>query len=109
MTKKKSQAKKTYQYLTKAVRMLDGARKHFRARAQAKLDKTIVNAQILIHAGGVSENKTAVSEALKTKAAKWNLPLSEEPEAWPAERKKSPHSHIAPQPVRGFLPFYLSC
>ena len=32
MTKKKSQAKKTYQYLTKAVKFPNGTRKYFRAK-----------------------------------------------------------------------------
>lgn len=51
MTKKKSQAKKNYQYLTKAVQMPDGTRKYFRARTQAELDEKVMKAQILVNAG----------------------------------------------------------
>lgn len=38
------------------------------------------------------EGETKVSEEMKTKAAKRNLPLSEELEEWLSERKKSSHS-----------------
>lgn len=44
------------------------------------------------HNAVVSENETTVSEGLKTKAAKRNLPLSEELDAWLSERKKTSHS-----------------
>lgn len=44
------------------------------------------------HNAVVSENETTVSEKLKTKAAKRNLPLSEELETWLTERKKTSHS-----------------
>lgn len=51
MTKKKSQAKKPYQYLTKAVQMPDGKRKYFRAKTQEELDEKVLKAQILIKSG----------------------------------------------------------
>lgn len=51
MTKKKSQAKKNYQYLTKAVQMPDGTRKYFRAKTQEELDEKVLKAQILIRSG----------------------------------------------------------
>lgn len=44
------------------------------------------------HNAVVKEGETTVSEDLKTKAAKRNLPLSEELEAWLSERKKTSHS-----------------
>ena len=46
----------------------------------------------VLHNAVVSENETMVSEKLKTKAAKRNLPPSEELEAWLTERKKTSHS-----------------
>jgi len=51
MTKKKSQMKKTYPYLTKAVKMPDGTRKYFRARTQEELDEKVLKAQILVKSG----------------------------------------------------------
>ena len=42
------------------------------------------------HNAVVSERGTTVSEELKTKAAKRNLPLSEELETWLTERKRLP-------------------
>ena len=44
------------------------------------------------HNAVVSENETKVSEDLKTKAAKRNIPLSEDLDAWLSERKKTSHS-----------------
>lgn len=44
------------------------------------------------HNAVVSEGESTVSEDLKTKAAKRNLPLSEELEAWLLQRKKTSHS-----------------
>lgn len=44
------------------------------------------------HNAVVKEGATTVSEDLKTKSAKRNIPLSEELEAWLAERKKTSHS-----------------
>ena len=44
------------------------------------------------HNAVVKEGETTVSENLKTDAAKRNLPLSEELEAWLSERKKTSHS-----------------
>ena len=44
------------------------------------------------HNAVVKEGKTTVSGDMKTKAAKRNLPLSEELEIWLAERKKASHS-----------------
>lgn len=44
------------------------------------------------HNAVVKEGETKVSEEMKTKAAKRNLPLSEELEEWLSERKKSSHS-----------------
>ena len=44
------------------------------------------------HNAVVCEGETTVSEELKTKAAKRNLPLSEDLEAWLAARKKTSHS-----------------
>lgn len=44
------------------------------------------------HNAVVSEGETTVSEELKTKAARRNLPLTEELNAWLSERKKTCHS-----------------
>lgn len=44
------------------------------------------------HNAVVKEGETTVSENMKTDAAKRNLPLSEELEAWLSERKKTSHS-----------------
>ena len=44
------------------------------------------------HNAVVSEGESTVSEELKTKAAKRNLPLSEELEVWLLQRKKTSHS-----------------
>lgn len=51
MTKKKTQAKKTYQYLTKAVQLPNGTRKYFRAKTQEELDEKVLKAQILVKSG----------------------------------------------------------
>jgi len=44
------------------------------------------------HNAVIGEKTTTVSENLKTRAAKRNLPLSEELDAWLSERKKTSHS-----------------
>nr|WP_325204288.1 tyrosine-type recombinase/integrase [uncultured Oscillibacter sp.] len=44
------------------------------------------------HNAVVKEGETKVSGEMKTKAAKRNIPLSEELEAWLSERKKTSHS-----------------
>lgn len=44
------------------------------------------------HNAVVSEGETTVSENMKTKSAKRNLPLSEELEAWLSKQKKASHS-----------------
>lgn len=44
------------------------------------------------HNAVIGEKTTTVSESLKTRAAKRNLPLSEELDAWLSERKKTSHS-----------------
>lgn len=51
--------------------------------------KKVIHVQ---HNAVVKEGETTVSEDMKTKASKRNLPLSEELEKWLAERKKTSHS-----------------
>lgn len=51
MAKKTQKAKKTYQYLTKAIQLPDGTRKYFRARTQEELDEKVLKAQILVKSG----------------------------------------------------------
>lgn len=51
MAKKTSKAKKTYQYLTKAVQLPDGTRKYFRGKTQEELDEKVLKAQILLKSG----------------------------------------------------------
>jgi len=51
--------------------------------------KKVIHVQ---HNAVVKEGETTVSEDMKTKAGKRNVPLSEELEAWLSERKKASHS-----------------
>ncbi|MEY8388867.1 site-specific integrase [Oscillospiraceae bacterium 38-13] len=51
MTKKKSQSKTTYRYLTKAVKLPNGTRKYFHAKTQKELDEKVLKAQILVKSG----------------------------------------------------------
>ena len=51
MAKKTAKAKKTYQYLTKAIQLPDGTRKYFRAKTQEELDEKVLKAQILVKSG----------------------------------------------------------
>lgn len=47
----KEEAKKKYQYLTKAVQLPGGTRKYIRAKTQVELDEKVLKAQTLVNAG----------------------------------------------------------